>query len=130
MQIWNVSNGELLHSCAPVLVEGGAATHGGWVTDLRFSPDGKMLVSAGGYLKVRVSPRLKEKTSLYPALQAVFTSCSSVGPHKSHQRGRAVTAAPYRVMSLKSASPLSPEFSGVLLTVLGTFSVMLPHIDS
>uniref|UniRef100_A0A4X1SR33 Apoptotic protease-activating factor 1 n=1 Tax=Sus scrofa TaxID=9823 RepID=A0A4X1SR33_PIG len=50
-KIWNVSNGELLHSCAPVLVEGGAATHGGWVTDLRFSPDGKMLVSAGGYLK-------------------------------------------------------------------------------
>uniref|UniRef100_A0A8D1CFL9 Apoptotic protease-activating factor 1 n=1 Tax=Sus scrofa TaxID=9823 RepID=A0A8D1CFL9_PIG len=51
IRIWNVSNGELLHSCAPVLVEGGAATHGGWVTDLRFSPDGKMLVSAGGYLK-------------------------------------------------------------------------------
>ncbi|XP_047644174.1 apoptotic protease-activating factor 1 isoform X2 [Phacochoerus africanus] len=51
IRIWNVSNGELLHSCAPVSVEGGAATHGGWVTDLRFSPDGKMLVSAGGYLK-------------------------------------------------------------------------------
>uniref|UniRef100_A0A8C0P004 Apoptotic peptidase activating factor 1 n=1 Tax=Canis lupus familiaris TaxID=9615 RepID=A0A8C0P004_CANLF len=50
-KIWNVSNGELLHLCAPILVEEGAATHGGWVTDLCFSPDSKMLVSAGGYLK-------------------------------------------------------------------------------
>ncbi|XP_048949963.1 apoptotic protease-activating factor 1 isoform X6 [Canis lupus dingo] len=51
IRIWNVSNGELLHLCAPILVEEGAATHGGWVTDLCFSPDSKMLVSAGGYLK-------------------------------------------------------------------------------
>uniref|UniRef100_A0A8D2AZN8 Apoptotic protease-activating factor 1 n=1 Tax=Sciurus vulgaris TaxID=55149 RepID=A0A8D2AZN8_SCIVU len=50
-KIWNVSNGELLHSCAPISVEEGAATHGGWVTDLCFSPDSKMLVSAGGHLK-------------------------------------------------------------------------------
>uniref|UniRef100_A0ABI7ZEC0 CARD domain-containing protein n=1 Tax=Felis catus TaxID=9685 RepID=A0ABI7ZEC0_FELCA len=50
-KIWNVSNGELLHLCAPISVEEGAATHGGWVTDLCFSPDSKMLVSAGGYLK-------------------------------------------------------------------------------
>uniref|UniRef100_A0A673VJK1 Apoptotic protease-activating factor 1 n=1 Tax=Suricata suricatta TaxID=37032 RepID=A0A673VJK1_SURSU len=50
-KIWNVSNGELLHLCAPILIEEGAATHGGWVTDLCFSPDSKMLVSAGGYLK-------------------------------------------------------------------------------
>ncbi|XP_047404748.1 apoptotic protease-activating factor 1 isoform X2 [Sciurus carolinensis] len=51
IRIWNVSNGELLHSCAPISVEEGAATHGGWVTDLYFSPDSKMLVSAGGHLK-------------------------------------------------------------------------------
>ncbi|XP_004675836.1 PREDICTED: apoptotic protease-activating factor 1 [Condylura cristata] len=51
VRIWNVSNGKLLHLCAPISIEGGAATHGGWVTDLRFSPDNKMLVSAGGYLK-------------------------------------------------------------------------------
>uniref|UniRef100_A0A671FVR4 Apoptotic protease-activating factor 1 n=1 Tax=Rhinolophus ferrumequinum TaxID=59479 RepID=A0A671FVR4_RHIFE len=50
-KIWNVSNGELLHLCAPISIEEGAATHGGWVTDLCFSPDSKMLVSAGGYLK-------------------------------------------------------------------------------
>ncbi|XP_057597285.1 apoptotic protease-activating factor 1 isoform X3 [Hippopotamus amphibius kiboko] len=51
IRIWNVSNGELLHLCAPISVEEGAATHGGWVTDLCFSPDSKMLVSAGGYVK-------------------------------------------------------------------------------
>ncbi|MBZ3891295.1 Apoptotic protease-activating factor 1 [Sciurus carolinensis] len=51
IRIWNVSNGELLHSCAPISVEEGAATHGGWVTDLYFSPHSKMLVSAGGHLK-------------------------------------------------------------------------------
>ncbi|XP_006875998.1 PREDICTED: apoptotic protease-activating factor 1 isoform X4 [Chrysochloris asiatica] len=51
IRLWNVSNGELLHLCAPVSVEEGVATHGGWVTDLCFSPDSKMLVSAGGYLK-------------------------------------------------------------------------------
>uniref|UniRef100_A0A2K6FTQ1 Apoptotic peptidase activating factor 1 n=1 Tax=Propithecus coquereli TaxID=379532 RepID=A0A2K6FTQ1_PROCO len=49
-KVWNVSNGELLHLCAPITEEG-ATTHGGWVTDLCFSPDSKMLVSAGGYLK-------------------------------------------------------------------------------
>ncbi|XP_037701210.1 apoptotic protease-activating factor 1 isoform X2 [Choloepus didactylus] len=51
IRIWKVSNGELLHLCAPISVEEGAATHGGWVTDLCFSPDSKTLVSAGGYLK-------------------------------------------------------------------------------
>uniref|UniRef100_A0A3Q2HZ39 Apoptotic protease-activating factor 1 n=1 Tax=Equus caballus TaxID=9796 RepID=A0A3Q2HZ39_HORSE len=50
-KIWSVSNGELLHLCAPISVEEGAATHGGWVTDLCFSPDSKMLVSAEGSLK-------------------------------------------------------------------------------
>ncbi|XP_010627446.1 apoptotic protease-activating factor 1 [Fukomys damarensis] len=51
VRIWNVSNGELLHLCAPIAVEEGAATHRGWVTDLCFSPDSKALVSAGAYLK-------------------------------------------------------------------------------
>ncbi|KAH0500147.1 Apoptotic protease-activating factor 1 [Microtus ochrogaster] len=51
IRIWNVSDGQLLHLCAPISVEEGTATHGGWVTDLCFSPDSKMLVSAGGYLK-------------------------------------------------------------------------------
>lgn len=51
IRIWNVSDGQLLHLCAPISVEEGTATHGGWVTDVCFSPDRKMLVSAGGYLK-------------------------------------------------------------------------------
>ncbi|GAB1295488.1 Apoptotic protease-activating factor 1 [Apodemus speciosus] len=51
IRIWSVSDGQLLHLCAPISVEEGAATHGGWVTDVCFSPDSKMLVSAGGYLK-------------------------------------------------------------------------------
>lgn len=51
IRIWNVSDGQLLHSCAPISVEEGTATHGGWVTDVCFSPDSKTLVSAGGYLK-------------------------------------------------------------------------------
>ncbi|XP_016078670.1 PREDICTED: apoptotic protease-activating factor 1 isoform X3 [Miniopterus natalensis] len=51
IRIWSVSDGALLHLCAPVSIEEGAATHGGWVTDLCFSPDSKTLVSAGGYLK-------------------------------------------------------------------------------
>ncbi|XP_044535631.1 apoptotic protease-activating factor 1 isoform X5 [Gracilinanus agilis] len=50
-KIWSVSSGVLLHSCLPLTVEEGEATYGGWVTDLRFSPDGRTLVSAGGYLK-------------------------------------------------------------------------------
>ena len=61
------------------------------MTDLCFSPDTKMLVSAGGYLKVRDSQRLRKKSSLYPAFQAVFTSCVLVGPHTTHQKGGAVT---------------------------------------
>ncbi|XP_044535627.1 apoptotic protease-activating factor 1 isoform X1 [Gracilinanus agilis] len=51
IRIWSVSSGVLLHSCLPLTVEEGEATYGGWVTDLRFSPDGRTLVSAGGYLK-------------------------------------------------------------------------------
>lgn len=81
--------------CDPISVEEGAATHGGWVTDLCFSPDSKMLVSAGGYLKVRVSQRWKEKDSLRLPLQAVFTSCFSVGPHTAQQSRRAITLNPH-----------------------------------
>uniref|UniRef100_A0A8U7NSN0 Apoptotic peptidase activating factor 1 n=1 Tax=Corvus moneduloides TaxID=1196302 RepID=A0A8U7NSN0_CORMO len=50
-KIWDVLTGALLHFCSPVTVDEGEPTHGGWVTDLSFSPDSKMLVSSGGYLK-------------------------------------------------------------------------------
>ncbi|XP_019370564.1 PREDICTED: apoptotic protease-activating factor 1 [Gavialis gangeticus] len=51
IRIWDVSSGELLHLCSPVTVDEGGPTHDYWVTDLCFSPDSKMLVSSGGYLK-------------------------------------------------------------------------------
>uniref|UniRef100_A0A672UKV0 Apoptotic protease-activating factor 1 n=1 Tax=Strigops habroptila TaxID=2489341 RepID=A0A672UKV0_STRHB len=50
-KIWDMLTGALLHFCSPVTVDEGEPTHGGWVTDLSFSPDSKMLVSSGGYLK-------------------------------------------------------------------------------
>ncbi|XP_050790453.1 apoptotic protease-activating factor 1 isoform X1 [Gopherus flavomarginatus] len=51
IRIWAVLGGELLHLCSPVTVDEGESTHGGWVTDLCFSPESNMLVSCGGYLK-------------------------------------------------------------------------------
>ena len=97
------------------------------MTDLCFSPDSKMLVSAGGYLKVRVSQRLKEKNSLYPTFQIIFTSCVSVGPCTTHQRGRAMTVIPFWVMRLRSARLHSSDLLEVLMAVLGMFSVQSSH---
>uniref|UniRef100_A0A8C6Z945 Apoptotic protease-activating factor 1 n=1 Tax=Nothoprocta perdicaria TaxID=30464 RepID=A0A8C6Z945_NOTPE len=51
IQIWDTLTGELLHYFSPVTVDEGEPTHSGWVTDLSFSPDSKILVSSGGYLK-------------------------------------------------------------------------------
>uniref|UniRef100_A0A8C8VR31 Apoptotic protease-activating factor 1 n=1 Tax=Pelusios castaneus TaxID=367368 RepID=A0A8C8VR31_9SAUR len=51
IRIWDVSSGGLLHLCSPVSVDEGESPHGGWVTDLCFSPESNMLVSCGGYLK-------------------------------------------------------------------------------
>ncbi|XP_075564069.1 apoptotic protease-activating factor 1 isoform X6 [Pelecanus crispus] len=50
-KIWDILTGALLHFCSPVTLDEGEPTHGGWVTGLSFSPDSKMLVSSGGYLK-------------------------------------------------------------------------------
>ncbi|XP_075564062.1 apoptotic protease-activating factor 1 isoform X5 [Pelecanus crispus] len=51
IRIWDILTGALLHFCSPVTLDEGEPTHGGWVTGLSFSPDSKMLVSSGGYLK-------------------------------------------------------------------------------
>ncbi|NXW18482.1 APAF factor, partial [Circaetus pectoralis] len=60
IRIWDILTGALLHFCSPVTVDEGEPTHGGWVTDLSFSPDSKMLVSSGGFLKsIHVSPNFK-----------------------------------------------------------------------
>nr|XP_033807286.1 apoptotic protease-activating factor 1 isoform X1 [Geotrypetes seraphini]XP_033807287.1 apoptotic protease-activating factor 1 isoform X1 [Geotrypetes seraphini]XP_033807289.1 apoptotic protease-activating factor 1 isoform X1 [Geotrypetes seraphini]XP_033807290.1 apoptotic protease-activating factor 1 isoform X1 [Geotrypetes seraphini]XP_033807291.1 apoptotic protease-activating factor 1 isoform X1 [Geotrypetes seraphini]XP_033807292.1 apoptotic protease-activating factor 1 isoform X1 [Geot len=51
IRIWNVSDGELLHLYSQVVESDGDIAHGGWVTDVHFSPDSKMLISTGGYVK-------------------------------------------------------------------------------
>ncbi|MGH0131581.1 UNVERIFIED_CONTAM: hypothetical protein FKN15_027666 [Acipenser sinensis] len=52
IRIWRVFDGSLLHICARENKDSMESLHGGWVTDLHFSPDSKMLVSTGGYIKV------------------------------------------------------------------------------
>ncbi|XP_038308121.1 apoptotic protease-activating factor 1 isoform X6 [Canis lupus familiaris] len=86
IRIWNVSNGELLHLCAPILVEEGAATHGGWVTDLCFSPDSKMLVSAGGYLKAITSPGTPFHPSVSLHAANTYVTKSWNGCSRSHKK--------------------------------------------
>ncbi|KAF7248471.1 Apoptotic protease-activating factor 1 [Varanus komodoensis] len=51
IRVWDISKGELLHLYSRYSVDEGESAHGGWVTDLRFSPDNKILVSSGGYIK-------------------------------------------------------------------------------
>ncbi|KAM3833199.1 apoptotic protease-activating factor 1 isoform 1-T4 [Vipera latastei] len=51
IRIWSVSTGKLLHSYSSATTNEGGSAHGGWVTGLHFSPDGKVLVSSGGYVK-------------------------------------------------------------------------------
>ncbi|XP_067860938.1 apoptotic protease-activating factor 1 isoform X2 [Heptranchias perlo] len=50
IRIWRVRDGSLLHVC-PKESEVKDSKHGGWVTDLHFSPNSKILVSTGGYIK-------------------------------------------------------------------------------
>ncbi|XP_051889659.1 apoptotic protease-activating factor 1 isoform X2 [Pristis pectinata] len=50
IRIWRVRDGSLLHIC-PNDAEIKDSKHGGWVTDLHFSPNSKILVSTGGYIK-------------------------------------------------------------------------------
>ncbi|XP_005991379.1 apoptotic protease-activating factor 1 isoform X2 [Latimeria chalumnae] len=51
IRIWKVSNGKLLNICPKDAGNSTESKHGGWVTDLHFSPDSKILVSTGGYIK-------------------------------------------------------------------------------
>ncbi|XP_038667225.1 apoptotic protease-activating factor 1 isoform X1 [Scyliorhinus canicula] len=50
IRIWRVQDGSLLHICSEES-ENKDSKHGGWVTDLHFSPNSKKLVSTGGYIK-------------------------------------------------------------------------------
>ncbi|MBN3321953.1 APAF factor, partial [Atractosteus spatula] len=51
IRIWGVVDGALLQICTRGDKDSMESLHGGWVTDLHFSPDGEMLVSTGGYIK-------------------------------------------------------------------------------
>ncbi|ETE62963.1 Apoptotic protease-activating factor 1 [Ophiophagus hannah] len=50
IRVWSISTGKLRLYFSATTNEGGSA-YGGWVTGLHFSPDGKVLVSSGGYIK-------------------------------------------------------------------------------
>ncbi|OWK63053.1 Apoptotic protease-activating factor 1 [Lonchura striata] len=68
IRIWDILTGTLLHFCSPVTVDEGEPTHGGWVTDLSFSPDSKMLVSSGGYLKISVESQAERLTRVLSSI--------------------------------------------------------------
>uniref|UniRef100_A0A8C6X9H4 Apoptotic peptidase activating factor 1 n=1 Tax=Naja naja TaxID=35670 RepID=A0A8C6X9H4_NAJNA len=51
IRVWSISTGKLLCLCFSATTNEGGSAYGGWVTGLHFSPDGKVLVSSGGYIK-------------------------------------------------------------------------------
>ncbi|XP_017267042.1 apoptotic protease-activating factor 1 isoform X2 [Kryptolebias marmoratus] len=51
IRLWRVKDGSLLKICSQDGKDGMDSLHGGWVTDLHFSPDDSLLVSTGGYIK-------------------------------------------------------------------------------
>ncbi|XP_069020980.1 apoptotic protease-activating factor 1 isoform X3 [Embiotoca jacksoni] len=51
IRLWSVTEGSLLKICSRDSKDGMDSLHGGWVTDLHFSPDDSLLVSTGGYVK-------------------------------------------------------------------------------
>ncbi|XP_076014962.1 apoptotic protease-activating factor 1 [Genypterus blacodes] len=51
IRIWDVHHGSLLKICSGDGKDGMESLHGGWVTDLHFSPNSSVLVSTGGYIK-------------------------------------------------------------------------------
>ncbi|KAJ8381646.1 hypothetical protein SKAU_G00024240 [Synaphobranchus kaupii] len=51
IRLWSVLDGSLLRICSRGNKDSMDSLHGGWVTDLHFSPDSRTLVSTGGYIK-------------------------------------------------------------------------------
>ncbi|XP_042259055.1 apoptotic protease-activating factor 1 isoform X1 [Thunnus maccoyii] len=51
IRLWSVKDGALLKICSRDGKDGMDSLHGGWVTNLHFSPDNSLLVSTGGYIK-------------------------------------------------------------------------------
>lgn len=53
-KLWSMLDGALLKICSRDTKDSMDSFHGGWVTDLHFSPDDAVLVSTGGYVKVHI----------------------------------------------------------------------------
>ncbi|XP_051974961.1 apoptotic protease-activating factor 1 isoform X1 [Xyrauchen texanus] len=51
IRLWSTLDGALLKICSRDTKDSMDSFHGGWVTDLHFSPDNRVLVSTGGYIK-------------------------------------------------------------------------------
>uniref|UniRef100_A0A673IS22 Apoptotic protease-activating factor 1 n=1 Tax=Sinocyclocheilus rhinocerous TaxID=307959 RepID=A0A673IS22_9TELE len=51
IRLWSMLDGALLKICSRDTKDSMDSFHGGWVTDLHFSPDNRELVSTGGYIK-------------------------------------------------------------------------------
>ncbi|XP_059893912.1 apoptotic protease-activating factor 1 isoform X1 [Gadus macrocephalus] len=51
IRLWNVADGSLARVCSREGKDPMDSLHGGWASDLHFSPDDSLLVSVGGYIK-------------------------------------------------------------------------------
>ncbi|KAF7669673.1 hypothetical protein LDENG_00151570 [Lucifuga dentata] len=66
IRLWSVKDGSLLKICSRDCKDGMDSLHGGWVTDLHFSPDNSLLVSTGGYIKWWDVERGEALQTFYP----------------------------------------------------------------
>ncbi|XP_072311200.1 apoptotic protease-activating factor 1 isoform X1 [Eucyclogobius newberryi] len=77
IRLWSVKDGSLLKICSREGKDGMDSLHGGWVTDLHFSPDDSLLVSTGGYIKWWDVKRGEALQTFYPkglALKKIHVS--------------------------------------------------------
>lgn len=78
IRLWGAKEGTLLKICSRDGKDGLDSLHGGWVTDLHFSPDNSLLVSTGGYIKWWDVERGEALQTFYPtgsALKKIHVSC-------------------------------------------------------
>ncbi|XP_077449690.1 apoptotic protease-activating factor 1 isoform X2 [Stigmatopora argus] len=71
IRLWCVTEGSLLKICSRNGKDGLDSLHGGWVTDLHFSPDDSLLVSIGGYVKWWDVDKGKALQTFYPTGSAL-----------------------------------------------------------
>ncbi|XP_061815510.1 apoptotic protease-activating factor 1 [Nerophis lumbriciformis] len=71
IRLWSVEEGSLLKVCTQDGKDGMDSLHGGWVTDLHFSPNNSLLVSTGGYVKWWDVDRGEALQTFYPTGSAL-----------------------------------------------------------